>query len=456
MRRQLCILSPSIFLSSRLVLWALLLFVSAIPLEVNAQFDQRARLVSENEYVIVPPTDPVVKTEWNDLFWQQAISAYSTFEIQRDVTPGALMVTPPLQPMEPPAGSRVLPNDPTDPFCADLIARKVAKLCSPNIIYSSARLPDDPLYSILWGLPHTKAPRAWDFSVGYKSVVVAVLDTGVDYLHPDISPNMWANPFEIPANGIDDERNGYVDDVVGANVLLRTGNPYDNNSHGTHVAGVLGARGNNTYGTSGVAWRTSIMAVKFLDAAGNGTLESAVRAIDYVIDMKRRGVNVRVINSSWGSFVYDPILDAAVKRARDVGIIFVSASGNHGTDTTRYPFYPSSLPHDNIVAVTAIDWTGEFAALGNWGSGTVDIGAPGLHILSTIPGGGYGWLSGTSVAAPHVSGAFSLLFTTNPELTMAQAIARLYNRGTDLPRLIGNTTSGRMLNVARLLRLEEN
>lgn len=354
---------------------------------------------------------------------------------------------------------------PEDEFCKQLIGQGVVTSCTPNYQVRVAALPvNDPLAGSLWGLSSDRGldvERAWDVTAGSSDVVVAVIDTGVDYNHPDLSANMWTNPGEVAGNGVDDDSNGYVDDVHGVNTALgaaQRGNPFDDNGHGTHVAGTIGAVGDNSVGVVGVNQTVKIMALKFMDASGAGRLSDAIAAIDYMVNMKAvHGINVRVSNNSWGGGSYSPALHAAIDRARAAGIVFVVAAGNSAVDVDTYPSYPASYEVSNVVSVTAIDQEQNLASFANYGAEGVDIAAPGVGILSTLPGNRYGYLSGTSMAAPHASGALGLLFAAQPALSFSAAITRLYESGKNAPSFGGSggslplSRTRRVVNAGRLL-----
>lgn len=345
--------------------------------------------------------------------------------------------------------------DPQDDYCDELIAGGVAETCSPNFVIKVNAVPNDSQFSELWGLSSGKgidAPSAWDLHTGSQNVVVAVIDTGVDYNHQDLKNNMWVNAGEIPNNGIDDDNNGYVDDVHGMSAINSSGNPMDDNGHGTHVAGTIGAKGNNGLGVAGVNWNVQIMALKFLDGNGYGGLAGAIEAIEYMTEMKKRGVNVKVSNNSWGGVGYSQGLYNAIKASIDAGVIFVAAAGNEANDNDLNQSYPASYEIDNLVSVAAIDQDQNLAGFSNYGAYSVDIAAPGVNILSTVPGNKYRSLSGTSMATPHVTGALTLLAASNSALSSSQIVQRLYDTGESLATLTGLTYTGRKLNLSRLLR----
>ncbi len=327
----------------------------------------------------------------------------------------------------------------------------------PNYKLKLTVIPNDTRFSQLWGMNNTgqtggtidadiDAPEAWDMHKGSSSVIVAVTDTGVDYTHPDLAANMWVNPGEVSGNGIDDDGDGYIDDVYGCDTGDNDGDPMDDCNdptvvgHGTHVSGTIGAVGNNARGVAGVCWDVSIMAVKSADANGILWLDAAIQGIQYATSK-----HVDVINASWGSYSYSQPLYDAIKAAGDAGILFVAAAANDNLNNDAVPFYPSSYNLDNIIAVMATTDTDQKAGFSNYGLISVDLGAPGSSILSTIPGGNYGYKSGTSMATPHVVGACALLWAADPSLTYSQLKSILLD--TVDPTLPGRCVSGGRLDV---------
>lgn len=328
--------------------------------------------------------------------------------------------------------------------------------CSPNYLVGVGAVPNDPQFNETWGLTSlygADAESAWDITQGNGDVVVAVIDTGVDYNHPDLAQNIWNNPREIQ-NGIDDDGNGLVDDLHGYNAYANTGDPMDDHSHGTHCSGTIGARGNNGIGVAGVSWNVKIMGVKFMGSNGSGDLSGAIRGINYVVDQKRSGVNVRVMSNSWGGGGYSETLERAIQRAADAGILFVAAAGNSASNNDSSPTYPASYNVSNVISVAAIQQGNTLASFSNYGANTVNIAAPGVSILSTIPGGGYGRMSGTSMATPHVAGALGLLFSYDGSLSADAAKARLLSTAIPTEALQGRVKDGRSLNVRRLITQE--
>lgn len=331
----------------------------------------------------------------------------------------------------------------------------------------SETIPNDSRFGELYGLRNTgqsggltgadiDATFAWDLSTGSAETVVAVIDTGVDYLHEDLAANMWRNPGEIPGDGIDNDRNGHIDDVYGINTASGNSDPFDDNGHGTHVAGTIAAVGNNNIGVVGVAFGARIMALKFLDATGFGSVSSAVRALEYMIMMKTQyGIDIVVSNNSWGGDQPSQALRDAISASIDAGILFVAAAGNNGanTDLAGNTHYPSGFDLNGIVSVAAANHSDRLAVFSNYGSTTVDIAAPGENILSTTPGNTYSIFSGTSMATPHVAGVAALLADANPGLSVAELKAAILDGADPITSLRNRVASGGRLNAFESLNL---
>lgn len=329
----------------------------------------------------------------------------------------------------------------------------------PNAVLEIDAIPSDARFSQLWGLHNTgqtggavdadiDAPEAWDLATGSAEIVVAVIDSGIDYTHPDLVANVWTNPGEIPGNGIDDDGNGFIDDVYGYDFVNGDGDPMDDNGHGTHVAGTIAATGNNGTGVTGVVWSSSVMALKFLDGDGNGFTANAVRALNYATMMKTLyGVDVRITNNSWGGGISSQAMYDAILASRDAGMLFVAAAGNGGVDTDVEPHYPSGYDLDNVIAVAATDHLDLLVGFSNFGASSVDLAAPGADIVSTLPGGAYGSHSGTSMAAPHVTGTAALAWSVVP-MAPFDAIRRALFAGVDpVVGLAGQVATGGRLNA---------
>ncbi|RLJ03783.1 MAG: hypothetical protein DRP08_03015, partial [Candidatus Aenigmatarchaeota archaeon] len=327
----------------------------------------------------------------------------------------------------------------------------------PNYILKAIGIPNDSRFDELWGMHNTgqtggtadadiDAPEAWDIFTGNKEVIVAVIDTGVDYNHEDLADNIWTNPGEIPGNGVDDDGNGFVDDYYGWDFAYDDNDPMDGHSHGTHCSGTVGGVGNNGVGVAGVSWDVRIMAVKFLNDAGWGYTSDAIEAINYATMM-----DADIMSNSWGGGGYSSALKAAIQAANDAGILFVAAAGNDAENTDINPHYPSCYDVPNVMSIAATDHNDALAWFSNYGNKTVDLGAPGVNILSTVPGNGYSSYSGTSMATPHVAGAAALLKASNPALTHLEIKNALMNSVDPVPSLYGKTVTGGRLNIHKAI-----
>ncbi|HLL52240.1 MAG TPA: S8 family serine peptidase [Myxococcaceae bacterium] len=330
----------------------------------------------------------------------------------------------------------------------------------PNYVQHIVATPNDPRYGELWGLHNTgqnagmvdadiDAPEAWDITTGSSDIVVGIIDTGIDWTHPDLAANIWTNPGEIAGNGVDDDGNGYVDDVHGWNAITGTGNAMDDNDHGSHCAGTIGGTGNNGGGVVGVNWNVKMMALKFLSASGSGSTDDAIESINYAVAQKNRGVNIRVLSNSWGGGGFSQAVLDAINAAAAADILFTAAAGNSTVNNDTSPHYPSSYNAPNVVAVASTTRTDGISSFSNYGATSVDLGAPGTDILSTTRGNTYQVFSGTSMATPHVSGAAALMLAVNPTLTYAEIKQVLMNTVDPISSLNGKTVTGGRLNVYR-------
>ncbi|MDH6056277.1 S8 family serine peptidase, partial [Umezakia ovalisporum] len=294
------------------------------------------------------------------------------------------------------------------------------------IVTTAATIPNDPSFNLLWGLHNTgqtggtpdvdiDAPEAWDIQTGNPDLVIGVIDTGVDYTHPDLVGNIWTNIGEIAGDGIDNDGNGYIDDIRGWDFAYNDNNPMDVDGHGTHVSGTIAGKGNNAVGVTGVAWNAKIMPLKFLDDTGSGWISDAILAVEYATAQ-----GVKLTNNSWGGGGYSQGLYDAIAAAGDAGSLFIAAAGNESNNNDSSPSYPASYNLDNIISVAAITHWDGLSSFSNYGLTTVDLGAPGSDIYSTVPGNSYDSYSGTSMASPHVAGAAALLWSENPTWTAQQ------------------------------------
>lgn len=319
-----------------------------------------------------------------------------------------------------------------------------------------AGAPDDALFAYQWALDNrgqsegksgsdVRAIEAWKTSHGSNDVVVAVLDSGVYYTHEDLAANMWLRPASVAE--YEDNELGLINDVNGFNAIDNSGDPMDDNGHGTHCAGIIGAVGNNSIGVSGINWRVSIMPLKFLSRNGYGSTKDAIEAINYVINRKQAGVNVRVISASWGSTRGSKALADVIKKAHENDILFVAAAGNSSANTDKQPHYPAN---DNFVmSVAALNRKGALASFSNFGKKTVHLAAPGAEILSTWLGNEYFEASGTSMATPYVSGVAGLVLAENKDLSVEDLRRRLLSNVDKSTDLESRVASGGSLNAAR-------
>ena len=347
-----------------------------------------------------------------------------------------------------------------------LDARPEVEYVEANLIYTlDETLPDDPDFSKLYGLNNVNnqgqktrmdisATEAWDITTGSKDVVVGVIDTGIDYTHPDLAANMWKNEGETgvdsagndrSTNGIDDDNNGYVDDWQGWDFYNDDNDPLDGHSHGTHCAGTIGAKGNNGVGVVGVNWDVSLVGMKVFSDQGSTTAEALANAISYATT-----IGVDLTSNSWGGGGASAIIRDAISGADQAGILFVAAAGNSSSDNDSNPHYPSSYDLDNIIAVASTDRNDNMSSFSSYGLTSVDVGAPGSDIYSTVPGGRYGTKSGTSMATPHVAGLVALVKSQFPDLNHYQIRDRVLTTANPIASLQGKVVHGRIDALAAL------
>jgi subtilisin family serine protease len=353
-----------------------------------------------------------------------------------------------------------------EPGLVDLIQELSANqnigYAEPNYIQKAIGIPNDTRFDDLWGMHNTgqtggtadadiDAVEAWDTFTGSHDVVVAVIDTGVDYNHVDLVDNRWVNEGEIPGNGVDDDGNGYIDDVYGYDFAYDDGDPMDVQSHGTHCSGTIGGVGNNSIGVAGVSHAVRIMAVKFLDDSGSGSTDDAIDSVIYAVDN-----GAQILSNSWGcypGYCYSQALENAIRYAYDHNVLFVAAAGNDDNNNDVIPTYPASYDVPNVLAVASTDHNDAKASSSSYGLTNVDLGAPGVNILSTVPGDGYDHFSGTSMATPHVSGAAALLKGYNPSLSALELKSIIMDSVDPVASMNGITVTGGRLNINNALMM---
>ena len=353
----------------------------------------------------------------------------------------------------------------------------------PNYIYTRSAVSNDPYYTSgnLWGMEGdtsiggapanqfgSAANQAWNAGyTGSKTVYVGIVDEGYQYTHPDLVDNVGFNPGEIPNDGQDNDSNGYIDDVYGWDFVHNDNTIYDasENFHGTHVAGIMGAKGGNALGVAGVNWNVSLLSAKFLGPSG-GTTANAIKAVDYFTNLKvAQNLNIVATNNSWGGGAYSQALQDAITRAAKANILFVAAAGNATNNNDASPVYPSSYSsltgsnteapavYENVISVAALTSTGDLASFSNYGLTSVDLAAPGLDIYSTVPTNTYTNLSGTSMAAPFVTGSAALYASRYPGVTAEQIRDALLLGATSTPSLFNKTSTGDRLNTWSTLQI---
>ena len=344
----------------------------------------------------------------------------------------------------------------------DAIARlsqlKSVAYAEPDFVVKADAIPNDPSFGLLWGMQNTgqtvnadpgvagadaRATGAWDIRTGDANFVVAIIDSGTLLTHPDLAANIWTNAGEIAGNGIDDDANGYIDDVNGWDFFSIDNDPNDG-GHGTHTAGTVGAVGNNGIGVAGMAWNCKLMALRFLGPTG-GFTSDAILAVQYATRK-----SVKVSNNSWGGGGFSQGLFDAIAASRTVGHLFVASAGNSNQNSDTIPSYPAAYNLDNIISVAATDNNDARASFSNFGPVSVDLGAPGVNILSTY-GTSYAYLNGTSMAGPHVAGVAALVCMQNPTWTYAQVRNQILSTARPVAGLAGLCTTGGVLNAAAAL-----
>ena len=356
------------------------------------------------------------------------------------------------------AAVRALENDPT------------VEYVEPNWVYHHDAVSNDPQYTsgALWGMYGdattpanqfgSQAGEAWAAGkTNCSTVWVGVIDEGYMFTHEDLAANAGKNPGEIAGNGIDDDGNGYIDDVQGWDFAGNNNSVFDGigDDHGTHVSGTIGGVGGNAKGVAGVCWSVKLINAKFLGSNG-GTTANAIKAVDYITDLKiRHGLNIVATNNSWGGGGFSQALGDAIGRANQANILFIAAAGNDAVNNDVTASFPSNYTNANVIAVASITSTGALSSFSSFGATTVDLGAPGSAIVSTVPVrsrgqivSGYASFSGTSMATPHVTGAAALYAALHPGSTAAQIKAAILNSTVPTPSLAGKTVTGGRLNVS--------
>jgi hypothetical protein len=328
------------------------------------------------------------------------------------------------------------------------------KYAHPNMIVAGADAPNDPSFALQWGFQQTTdadidAPEAWSLRTDASQMVVAVIDTGTQYTHPDLVANIWTNPGEIPNNGLDDDGNGYVDDVHGYDWVNLDGDPSDDNGHGTHCSGTLGACSDNGLGVAGTCWKVQIMVLKFLGATGSGSIANAILAVEYALDN-----GAHLLSNSWGCYCSANDVQGlrdAVAAAGEAGLLFVAAAGNASQDNDQVPYYPASFALPSVFSIAASNPSDGRASFSNWGAHSVHLAAPGESIYSTWISSAYMYSSGTSMACPHAAGAVALVAAQCPAATLVEVKQHIMDTADPSPAFTGLIASNGRLNLRNAL-----
>jgi len=349
-------------------------------------------------------------------------------------------------------------------YINQLKEKNYIEYAEPNYIVRKAdTFPDDPLLSNQWGLTKIDAPKAWDLTKGSNTIYIAVLDTGADYEHPDLVQNLWVNEDERKGDdnncydGQDDDGNGYVDDCFGFNGFDGTGNAFDDDGHGTHVAGIIGAITNNGEGIAGVSWNVKIIPCKFLDNQGNGNINQELTCIQYISNLKtQKGLNIVALNASYGGEYTSNSERNALQNLKNIGIIVISAAGNEGNNNDFIQFSPCNYNLENQVCVGATNQQDKRASFSNYSKTKVHVYAPGEQIVSTYFDNSdnshiYAYVNGTSQATPFITGGIALLKTLNPSLDYTEIKKKILLTGDNLLNLSGYSYTCNRLNLYDLI-----
>lgn len=319
--------------------------------------------------------------------------------------------------------------------------------------------PNDPKFKELWGMGSSKqggidAELAWGLTKGSESVILASVDTGVNYNHEDLKANMWTNPDEIPGNGKDDDGNGYVDDIHGIDSTTNTGNPMDQHMHGSHTSGTMSGVGNNNIGVAGVCWNVKILAIRFIRRdCREGLSTNAMKAFDYLIGLKKKGHNIVVTNNSYGGGGFQKSTQDSIQALEDNGIMFVAAAGNNKSNNDSKAFYPANYKVPSLISVMSTERGDKVSSFTNYGKTTVHLAAPGTKVLScNKSNNGYSSISGTSMSSPHVAGAVALIKSAYPDASPALVKEAILVNVDQTSTLADRCITGGRLNIYTVLR----